>query len=136
MPQVKNMTPEQHQKELERKRAYREANREKLNEYSKFYNNRYKCVCGAYISDGNPKEKHEQTITHQDFILFGPKYQRHDAEQIERFKSHWAMHKRETKNFATRCDCGELCNFAKKDEHIKSDHHLAYIERQKDSDSN
>ena len=36
-----------------------------------FYINRTKCVCGLYISDGNPKEKHEMKNSHQNFIKHG-----------------------------------------------------------------
>ena len=35
------------------------------------YKNRIRCVCGLYISDANPKEKHEKTQSHQNFIKYG-----------------------------------------------------------------
>ena len=37
----------------------------------RFYTNRKRCVCGLYISDGNPKEKHEKTKSHQNYIKYG-----------------------------------------------------------------
>ena len=36
-----------------------------------YYKNRTRCVCGLYISDANPKEKHEKTKSHQNFIEYG-----------------------------------------------------------------
>ena len=36
-----------------------------------FYSNRYRCECGLYISDGNPKEKHEKTKAHQNYLKYG-----------------------------------------------------------------
>ena len=41
------------------------------NQREKFYNNRVKCECGIYISDGNSKEKHEKTKAHQNFLTYG-----------------------------------------------------------------
>ena len=56
----------------------------------RFYEDRYKCICGSYISKANPKEKHEQTKGHQDYIQKGYKYdQNYDLDDINRFKKHW-----------------------------------------------
>ena len=35
------------------------------------YSNRYRCECGLYISDGNPKEKHEKTKAHHNYLKYG-----------------------------------------------------------------
>ena len=37
----------------------------------KYYKNRTRCICGLYISDANPMEKHEKTNSHQNFIKYG-----------------------------------------------------------------
>ena len=42
-------------------------------EREKYYKNRVRCDCGCYISDGNPKEKHEQTKSHQNYLKWGYK---------------------------------------------------------------
>ena len=36
-----------------------------------FYTNRQRCVCGLYYCDANPKEKHERTQAHQNFMKYG-----------------------------------------------------------------
>ena len=40
----------------------------------RFYVNRYRCECGLYVSDGNPKDKHEKTKVHQNYLKFGCRY--------------------------------------------------------------
>ncbi len=37
---------------------------------AKYYANRYKCECGSYISDGNPKERHEATKGHKNYLEY------------------------------------------------------------------
>ena len=56
----------------------------------KYYKERSKCVCGSYISEANPKEKHEMTQGHKNFIENGYKYKKYNGEQIERFKEYWS----------------------------------------------
>ncbi len=51
----------------EKRKAIIEKNKEK------YYTNRYKCVCGSYISDGNPKERHEKTKAHKNYLEYGLK---------------------------------------------------------------
>ena len=42
-----------------------------VNNKQRFYTNREQCICGLYASDGNPKEKHEKTKSHQNYIKYG-----------------------------------------------------------------
>ena len=39
-----------------------------------YYQNRTRCICGVYISDGYPKERHEKTKGHINFMKCGNRF--------------------------------------------------------------
>ena len=52
----------------------KECKEKQINEQkAKFYSNREQCVCGCYVSGGNPMEKHVQTQSHKNYLTFGHK---------------------------------------------------------------
>ena len=67
----------------------------------KYYKNRTRCICGLYISDANPKEKHEKTNSHQNYIKYGTRntdgydYICRNGTPEQQFKVNYALMKSE-----------------------------------------
>ena len=40
-----------------------------------YYQNRTRCICGVYISDGFPRERHEKTKWHMKVMKCGNRFQ-------------------------------------------------------------
>ena len=68
--------------------------------FAKFYTNRYKCECGSYISDGNTKEKHDQSFKHRHYMKYG---KGEDTEQLKEMRERRKFYK-ENKSFLVRND--------------------------------
>ncbi len=50
---------------------------------AKFYINRVRCKCGLYYSDANPREKHEQSQAHKNYLIYG---HRGGADAVRHFQ--------------------------------------------------
>ena len=91
------------------------------NTSNRYYSNRVKCGCGLYTSDGNPKEKHEQTQRHKDFI---------NGVNIG-YYSTWTVKERKkreaTGNYFIDCPCGVFYKTGTREQHIKEEpRHVEY----------
>jgi hypothetical protein len=124
----------------EERKAIIEKNKEK------YYTNRYKCVCGSYISDGNPKEQHEKTKGHKNYLEYGLKGGREEIAfknrtintiaycletiQLQRLKSdddEERKNKKAEQREKIKCMCGITVQKKNIKGHEKSKTHINYI---------
>lgn len=99
------------------------------NAREKFYKNRVRCVCGLYISDGNPKEKHEQTQKHKDFVngvkRAPPNYCKNWAEVNKIVKER--KEREEAGHYFIDCVCGGMYKAGTFEQHKKDEPmHIEY----------
>ena len=101
----------------------------RANSTKRYYTNRYRCECGLYISDGNPKEKHVKTQSHINWLMYGDRSPKSDEfllqqgtqEQIDN-RTHGiimckAINEYKKQNDTWTCSCGYSCAYKYKDKH-------------------